>query len=408
MRASRAFPDRLQGLAGDAAIVLAVSLALILGLEFLLRLLAPQELAGTKLKGAHFSRPDSALGMRYIPGAIWRFTHPEYSVVYSINSDGFRDAHQRPLQKPVGTLRVLLLGDSFTFGQGVDYEQTWPVLAERELERLGLKVDLVKAGMQGLDTRSELILLRSLIERYDADAVVVGFLINDLYTNIPFAPDSETKTAPPELKAVQRSVFQRSGRAHFHLLTLARRIASATDAGYIALYLAAPGRGEYLRLPLSERPRRQLEITDTLLSQMAAYCDSLGKPLVIFSMPQQFQVMYARKGRRDQGVDVAYYDRHFARLAQASGFDWIPALEPLVKAEKGSGQDLFYRLDGHFTPAGNAVAAEVFTEQVIPIILARTKPGGGVSAQGPESEDGINEGRKRRPLGKYQQGTYHK
>jgi hypothetical protein len=31
-------------------------------------------------------------------------------------------------------------------------------------------------------------------------------------------------------------------------------------------------------------------------------------------------VMYARTGRRDGAVDVRYYDRHFAQLAEASGF----------------------------------------------------------------------------------------
>ena len=78
----------------------------------------------------------------------------------------------------------------------------------------------------------------------------------------------------------------------------------------------------------------------------------------------------------------------------------------VVEAERASGKDMFYRLDGHFLAAGNVVAAQVFTEQVIPRILARVKPGGGVSAQGLNSKDGINERRERRALGKHQQGTH--
>jgi hypothetical protein len=45
---------------------------------------------------------------------------------------------------------MLLLGDSFTFGQAVDYDQTWPVLVERELDRRGPQVDRVKAGVQAV------------------------------------------------------------------------------------------------------------------------------------------------------------------------------------------------------------------------------------------------------------------
>jgi lysophospholipase L1-like esterase len=389
----------------DTAIVIAIALGLILGLEVLLRLLAPQELAGIKVDGAHFSRPDRTLGMRYVPGAVWRFSHPEYNVVYSINSDGFRDAKQRSPQKEAGTVRVLLLGDSFTFGQGVDYEQTWPVLAERELERQGLAVDLVKAGMQGLDTRSELILMRRLVNRYEVDAVVVGFLINDLYSNIPYTPPSEMQAPYPKLEEVQKTMFrQERTNRKFHLLTLGRRIATATDAGYMALYLAAPS-GEYLRVPLSHSAQRQLAITDTLLIQMAAYCDSLGKPLVVFSMPQQFQVMYARNGRTDKAIDVAYYDRHFAELASTRGFEWVPALDALVRAEKTSGHDMFYRLDGHFTPAGHAVAADVFTEQVIPRILDRTSPQRPETVSPKTSANGMYGRRERRALSAYQQGT---
>jgi hypothetical protein len=280
------------------------------------------------------------------------------------------------------------------------------VLAERELARRGLKVELVKAGMQGLDTRSEFILLRRLIDRYDADAVVVGFLINDLYTNLPYAPRTEAQTPSPDLEQVQRSVFRQRSTG-FHLLTLARRIASATDAAYIGLYLAAPGRGEYLRPPLSAKARRQLEITDTLFSQLAAYCRSKSTPLTVFSLPQQFQVMYARRGARDQGVEVSYYDQHFGRLAPSWGLDWIPALDEMTRAEQASGQDMFYRLDGHFSPAGHRVAAEVFTSRVIPALLARLKPHGQGAGQ-LSSKNRIDKGREHRSLGEHQQHTHQK
>lgn len=122
--------------------------------------------------------------MRYTPNARWHFKHPEYSVEYAINGQGFRDAEHHPVPKPDGELRVLLLGDSFTFGQAVNYEQTWPVIAEKLLSRSGKNhISLVKAGIQGMDTRSEFILMRRLIEDCECDAVVVGFLINDRYTN---------------------------------------------------------------------------------------------------------------------------------------------------------------------------------------------------------------------------------
>jgi lysophospholipase L1-like esterase len=362
----------LKRLVRNAAIVLAVSLTLVLVLELGLRLFFPQRLDGTSLQGEHFSEGDPSLGIRYLPGAIWRFRHPEYTVEYAINADGFRDAKPHPTPKPTGTRRVLLLGDSFTFGQGVNYEDAWPVVAEREFERrIPGQVDLVKAGVQGADTRSELILLRRHARRLHVDVIVLGFLINDVYTNVPYESKPHTELAKPSAawSRVRTTVFRRSETFRtLHLLELTRRLVTSVDAAYIALYMGAPGRGEFLKLPLGEAPRRQIALTERLLDQMAAYCDSIGAPLIVLSIPQQFQVLYLRSAPSDSTVDVHLYDRHFSAYAARRGFMWVPTLKAFHAADT-TDTELFYRLDGHLTLAGNAVLADVFLREVAPSII---------------------------------------
>lgn len=377
---------RVAALGRDAAVVAAVTLGLVLAVELFLRVFSPQDLRGTSLRGERFSEPDSLLGLRYIPEAVWRFDHPEYSVEYAINREGFRDATERPAAKPPGTLRVLLLGDSFTFGQGADYAETWPVVAARSAPfRAAGRVDLINAGMQGLDTRSELVLLRRLAQRYDVDAVVLAFMINDVYTNVPLdaAPAARPAQEEPAWTAVRRTVFRRhTDTRTFHLFTLAQRALISSDAAYVALYLAAPARGEYLTPPLPPSAQRRLAVTERLLKQVAAYCDSIGKPLFVLSLPQQFQVLYPPKARPGSSVDVAYYDRYFEARAAAGGYEWIPTLEPFIQAAAG-GTRLFHRLDGHFTAAGHAVVAEAFNREALPHITALAPPavvfGGGRS-----------------------------
>jgi len=370
---------RLIRWARDTAIALAVSLGLVLALELFLRIFAPQSLTGTSVQGEHFSAEDSVLGIKYVPGAVWRFRHPEYRVEYAINAVGFRDAKQRPERKPPGITRVLLLGDSFTFGQGVNYEEAWPVVAERLADRrYPGRLDLVKAGVQGTDTRSQLILLRRLARRLEVDAVVLGFLINDVHTNVP--PD------PRELEAggdsltswdtVRSTVFRRADRTPtFHLLTFARRLITSFDPAYIGLYLSVPARGDFLRTPLPPLPREKLQVTEELLGQMASFCDSLGVPLLVLSIPQQFQLLYLRKPGRDATVDVQLYDRHLEAFASSRGFDWIATLDAFARADTGD-VELFYRLDGHLTSAGNALLASWFVEQVVPRIIGPSAPDG--------------------------------
>ena len=346
-----------------------MSIALIAALELTLRIFFPQTLVPTPIRGDRFSRPHQDLGMQYVPGAVWRFHHPEYTVEYAINEDGFRrPASSRP--RPAGPNgRLLLLGDSFTFGQGVPYEATWGAVAEGLLRQRGMPLDLVNAGVQGMDTRSELLMLRELAPRYRPDAVVLGFLINDLYTNVPLDTNSRPATRSTDWSRVRKEVFVRTGATQtFHLLQLARRIVTSNDALYTKLYLEAPGRGEFLRLPLSARPRDQLAVTEQLLSRFAAECRALGVPLIVLSIPQQFQVLHrVIHGAQVGDIDVAFYDRHFADLGRRVGFTWVPTLDALAEVEEPA--RLYHRLDGHLTADGHAIVARVLADALNPSIL---------------------------------------
>jgi len=345
-----------------------MSIAIIAALELTLRLFFPQALVPTPVLGERFSLPHPDLGMRYVPGAVWRFRHPEYSVEYAINEDGFRKPTSPGHQLPSPGDRLLLLGDSFTFGQGVSYETTWGAIAEGLLRQRGGRLHLINAGVQGMDTRSELLLLRELAPRYRPEAVIVGFLINDLYTNVPLDAAPKAETGPAKWSHVRDEVFVRAGAARtFHLLQLARRIVTSNDAMYAKLYLAAPGRGEFLRLPLSGRPRRQLAVTEELLKQLAAECRALNVPLIVLSIPQQFQVLQQlTQGERAGDIDVAFYDRYFADLGRRVGFTWVATLDALVEAEEPA--RLYYRLDGHLSAEGHAVVAGVLADALMPLI----------------------------------------
>ena len=49
------------------------------------------------------------------------------------NSLGFRDTREYALSKPPGTFRIIVLGDSVTFGHGALFETTYPYLLEQRL-----------------------------------------------------------------------------------------------------------------------------------------------------------------------------------------------------------------------------------------------------------------------------------
>jgi lysophospholipase L1-like esterase len=371
----------------DGAIVLGISLFLIGIIEMVLRSFFPQIVIATPIQGEHFSIADDIMGMRYVPGARWRFKHPEYTVEYAINADGFRDTKPHPVPKPVGTIRVLLLGDSFTFGQGTNYDQTWAVLVERLLEESGnSQIDLVKAGIQAMDTRSEFILMQELIKKYQADAIVIGFLMNDVDANSLHgierereasagsdshgrAPEEKAQSTDSWFKAMRHTIIRRQSGDTFQLLNLIRRLLIANEDMYCKLYLSSAWE-EYLRNPWPPTVMQKVRITEMLFKKMSDFAQSLGKQLIVFSIPQQFQVLCSTEGVSSDHIDITSYDRYLSEVANQKNFVWVTTLESFKKAKQNHTK-LFYRWDGHLTPAGNRVVAEVFFQRIVPLLDAR-------------------------------------
>jgi hypothetical protein len=79
-----------------------------------------------------------------------------------------------------GVVRVLVLGDSVVFGQGVDDDATFPaVLARRLTETWHRPVETLNAGVQGYDTVAETAFLEGPGLAFGPHGVVVGMSLND-------------------------------------------------------------------------------------------------------------------------------------------------------------------------------------------------------------------------------------
>ncbi len=94
------------------------------------------------------------------------------------NSTGLRGTREYAYHKAPGTVRVLTIGDSFTFGSCVRDEETFSA----RLEQRG-RCEVINMGVQGYGT--DQIYLRYLLEgrKYNADHVVLGFFSDDASRN---------------------------------------------------------------------------------------------------------------------------------------------------------------------------------------------------------------------------------
>jgi lysophospholipase L1-like esterase len=97
-------------------------------------------------------------------------------------SHGLRDPERSP-QKPPGTYRIMVLGDSITFGWGVPYEQTFPRLLEKSLNAnppvAGQHYEVINTGVGNLNTAMEVAWFKEEGLKFSPDLVLLGWFLND-------------------------------------------------------------------------------------------------------------------------------------------------------------------------------------------------------------------------------------
>jgi hypothetical protein len=101
--------------------------------------------------------------------------------LYETNSHGIRGP-ERTIAKPPKTFRVAVVGDSFTMGNGVDYEETYAAKLELALGGLlpGRNVEVINFGISGLNLEAIVGRLRQVGLQFDPDLLVYGFTLNDI------------------------------------------------------------------------------------------------------------------------------------------------------------------------------------------------------------------------------------
>ena len=98
------------------------------------------------------------------------------NVMVRINSDGFRDK-EYPVQKSDKT-RIIFLGDSLTFGWGVEQEDTFDNVMEQELNKVS-PTEIINFGTGNYNTEQEVNLFLEKGLKYKPDKVVLFYFIND-------------------------------------------------------------------------------------------------------------------------------------------------------------------------------------------------------------------------------------
>ncbi len=353
-----------------------VSMLAVLGLEFFIRAVRPQPLSPPlyrvtdwgyaikpNLKNAHVESDDGA----------------EY--LLSTDALGLRNPDARATSpKPDNTHRVLILGDSYTFGVGVEQTETFPALTEKILNTSGtLKYQVINAGTPGWGTQNQLAFWREKGKAMQPDTVVIAYYQNDLDDNLryPLFTVADGK-AIPNPSAIEKLHEEKSNITNFipfysflcshsHLVNYLRRSVAASQqasrmvSGQAAHQTSAkdtmPTTGTFEtdleRYDGKEYIRDRFIIYESLMKDLIADITSTGANVVILLIAGPTDLTGGTGARYTEAARLA--EAWAAESENILSLSLRPIFGPLHFKQN---RKLYLDVDRHFSVEGNRVAAE--------------------------------------------------
>ncbi len=335
---------------------------------------------------------------RLKPNQTYHFYSAEFSVDIRTNRYGLRWPDP-VLPKPPGVFRILILGDSFTFGFPVRDDEAFCFLIEQGLRAKGYPVEVINAGVSGYSPTLQYVSFRDEYVAFEPDLVLLWYDLGDLQEDAWYQKHLIYDASGGILRCDPGYINGRFDvwgwmKAHSLIANYVDRKLIRVD-GYIKVlglggFIRAKLRGQRAKVAVAELKAKQqapdLSSHDRFLmvreyateEQLAPYwalssrylrmirelLAERGVPLVLGIYPYGMLVgpQQWASGRGYWGFEPGKTYEAEAALAIFNRFSsetdtlLLNTFES-VRAADRIGQ-LFYHEDGHFTPAGHRVLAE--------------------------------------------------
>lgn len=345
----------IRNLLANGFLLLLTLLLLFLLAEGITRLVMPNSV---KLRQMH--QLDEKLGYRLVPHFAMNYQTSDFTSSIKINSEGLRD-REYPKTKDLKTFRILVLGDSFTFGLGVNIEESYPKVLETMLNQSskgsGARTyEVINAGVAGYGTEQEYLYLQELQQRYEPDIVIVGLYSNDVDDVMKGIPAAITKQ-----KLKNRSYFLSYLRGIQILLqteTFMKKNFSSSIGSIFEIY-------QDKHTPQFEKA---LHMTKGYLLKIRDFSRSRGARTLVVIIPFCFEidsVEWERKGIGHLYTDdffnknMARFSESFMEFGKSKKLPTLPLL-PVLRSTKL--RPVYFTRDPHWTREGHRIAAEsIFT-----------------------------------------------
>lgn len=346
--------------------------------EKVLRTVQPQAL-DTIDPGLYVKAPPLRFTLR--PGFQGRISNlVEFDTEVGVNAWGMRD-DEIPTKAP-DEERLLILGDSFVFGWGVEAEETFTEQLERELSSSHPSLRVLNGGVPGYGLTDVADWLEYRGAKLEPDVVLVGvFLGNDLldvtakHRQIDVTVDAVANGSLAS--RARHALYRRS-----HLVRLIKRAMPPVLANKLRAWagLPEPWNRVYLRdmlethaVELGDLTREGHDASRLAMDRLTALAERYDFRLLIALLPGPLKADddLWEQAMQDLGAKSTEYERDlparfFRQLAESVDLpvtDLTPTFRSAVAQRDG--EAFFFRFDPHWTIAGHRLAAEALRDFVV-------------------------------------------
>ena len=316
------------------------------------------------------------IGWWFIPNLRATIPHEGKSYLLQTNSLGMRSDREYPLSRPDGRHRIILLGDSYTAGDGVENGARFSDLLEKSYPNL----DVLNFGLPGSGTDQQLLVYETLAKPFEADVYILAIFVGDLLRiQLDMLPSREPGTGTvwyrpkpyftlegdrlvlhnqpvpneriSEKEALKRTAQAMEGRSSVRLLTLRasvmpqwmRRISALQR---ISLALGQPYRGYDSEKSAAWQLMRA--IIERFTSQVSK------KIVLVIPLPNRYHFA---------GNLAPTYVTRFKTLQDSVQSRFVPDVLPYFKRlSHEDRKKCYFAADWHYTPLGHRVVAECISD----------------------------------------------
>jgi hypothetical protein len=306
------------------------------------------------------------------PDLGWAPRPERANKLYAYNAAAIRvDALDRVTapEPAEGTLRIALVGDSFTLGAEVTYEASWGARLEKHLEERGQEAEVLNFGVGGYGMDQAYLRWKKHARPFHPHVVVFGFQPENVHRNVNLIrrlyqggnPLSKPRfllgesglslvnqpcIAPEKLAATIRDIHRwELVQYEEYYENYEPRLWQASALVQVLVALAeGDDRNDY------RFARERVKLSLEIVRQMSRDVRAEGSRFLIVHLPTRpdLEILRAR-GR------LAYADL-VAAIEESCEF--VHTEDALLEAGAES-LDALFRENGHYSPAANAVVAEV-------------------------------------------------